>query len=112
MHAAASLLPWLPLVVLFGGWETGPHFDDLWIGSLSHAMPGAEAAGSDEDEQDLEEAEVDDDDEDVIAIRVMDEDGSSRIVQLPRHVLARLMRDGVLQGDDADDDAADEDDFA
>ena len=33
-HAACSLYPWRPLLVLFGGWRTGPHFEDLNIAAL------------------------------------------------------------------------------
>eukprot|EP00927_Polykrikos_kofoidii_P086769 TRINITY_DN9824_c0_g1_i1.p1 TRINITY_DN9824_c0_g1~~TRINITY_DN9824_c0_g1_i1.p1 ORF type:complete len:759 (+),score=100.67 TRINITY_DN9824_c0_g1_i1:84-2279(+) len=34
MHAAVCLLPWLPLQVVFGGWDSGPHFDDFWVCAL------------------------------------------------------------------------------
>ena len=30
-HGAASLYPWHPLVVAFGGWRVNAHFDDLWL---------------------------------------------------------------------------------
>ncbi|CAE8654965.1 unnamed protein product, partial [Polarella glacialis] len=36
MHGAACLLPWAPMLVVYGGWERGPHFDDLWV----YAMGG------------------------------------------------------------------------
>mmetsp|Transcript_41607 Transcript_41607/g.75450 ORF Transcript_41607/g.75450 Transcript_41607/m.75450 type:complete len:643 (-) Transcript_41607:66-1994(-) len=31
MHGAVSLLPFAPCLVVYGGWNTGPHFSDLWI---------------------------------------------------------------------------------
>merc|ERR1719315_957005 len=34
MHGAACLLPWAPLLVIYGGWKAGPQFDDLWICGL------------------------------------------------------------------------------
>lgn len=37
MHGAACLLPWLPLFVVFGGWEFGPHFSDMWLADLEPA---------------------------------------------------------------------------
>lgn len=44
MHGAACLLPWAPLFVAFGGWESGPHFDDLWVCGLG----GGAADGTDQ----------------------------------------------------------------
>ena len=33
-HAACSLYPWRPLLVIFGGWQVDRHFDDMWV--LAH----------------------------------------------------------------------------
>ena len=94
MHAAASLLPWLPAVVVFGGWEVGPHFDDLWIATLSGAAPGDDSADVDEEEGEEDDDDEEEDGEDVVAIRVMDQDGTSRVVQLPRRALAAVCAGG------------------
>ncbi|KAJ1445721.1 hypothetical protein M885DRAFT_549063 [Pelagophyceae sp. CCMP2097] len=39
MHGACCLLPFAPLLVVFGGWETNAHFDDLWYARFSRGAP-------------------------------------------------------------------------
>jgi len=52
-HAACSLYPWRPLLVIFGGWQVDRHFDDLWVlahGDLaSYGSP--DGYGSDDDDE-------------------------------------------------------------
>ena len=53
-HAACSLYPWRPLLVIFGGWQVDRHFDDMWV--LAHggdlASYGApDGYGSDDDDE-------------------------------------------------------------
>ena len=53
-HAACSLYPWRPLLVIFGGWQVDRHFDDMWV--LGHggdlASYGApDGYGSDDDDE-------------------------------------------------------------
>mmetsp|Transcript_31332 Transcript_31332/g.73054 ORF Transcript_31332/g.73054 Transcript_31332/m.73054 type:complete len:670 (-) Transcript_31332:205-2214(-) len=45
MHGAVSLLPYAPCLLAFGGWESGPHFEDLWIMGFGRSK-GALAAFS------------------------------------------------------------------
>ena len=53
-HAACSLYPWRPLLVIFGGWQVDRHFDDMWVlahgGDLaSYGSP--DGYGSDDDDE-------------------------------------------------------------
>ena len=53
-HAACSLYPWRPLLVIHGGWQVDRHFDDMWVlahgGDLaSYGTP--EGYGSDDDDE-------------------------------------------------------------
>ena len=53
-HAACSLYPWRPLLVIFGGWQVDRHFDDMWVlahgGDLaSYGLP--DGYGSDDDDE-------------------------------------------------------------
>ena len=53
-HAACSLYPWRPLLVIFGGWQVDRHFDDMWVlahgGDLvSYGTP--DGYGSDDDDE-------------------------------------------------------------
>ena len=52
-HAACSLFPWRPLLVIHGGWQVDRHFDDLWVlahGDLaSYGLP--DGYGSDDDDE-------------------------------------------------------------
>ena len=52
-HAACSLFPWHPLLVIHGGWQVDRHFDDLWVlahGDLaSYGLP--DGYGSDDDDE-------------------------------------------------------------
>lgn len=59
MHGAACLLPWLPLFVVFGGWEFGPHFSDMWLADLE---PAGGPSIVDIEEEDKAPDDSDDDD--------------------------------------------------
>ena len=53
-HAACSLYPWRPLLVIHGGWQVDRHFDDMWVlahgGDLaSYGTP--DGYGSDDDDE-------------------------------------------------------------
>ena len=52
-HAACSLYPWRPLLVIFGGWQVDRHFDDLWVlahGDLAN-YGSPDGYGSDDDDE-------------------------------------------------------------
>jgi hypothetical protein len=56
-HAACSLYPWRPLLVIYGGWRNNAHFDDLWVLALGGDLSSygtAEGTGDDSDDDELE----------------------------------------------------------
>jgi len=119
MHGSACLLPWLPLLVVFGGWQRGPHFDDMSFCALGDqtfgGVEGGESIGENEDggsegafEEDDEEEEEDDNDDEIVTVRLNGPQGM-RLVQMPRSYLMELIVSGALQGGDDGDDADDAD---
>lgn len=92
MHGAASLAPFAPLFVIYGGWKTGPHFSDLWTFAI-----GADASDL-EDFQALErqsEQEADDDampDSPFVGVRMMGPDGQVRMMRIPSELLHRAAK--------------------
>lgn len=105
MHAAACLLPWAPLYVVYGGWETGPHFDDLWVYALGGGRNGvdayarvgdAEAGAASSGDEGYEEEEDVVGEADFVPFRMMDRNGNVQIMSLPAHVLTQLIRGEVL----------------
>jgi len=103
MHGAACLLPWAPLVVFFGGWEAGPHFDDLWVLGLG-GRPGdldqfsAPLSRGEEPHDDAFGEDYDDEEDDeFVTIRMQGENGEIRQMRLPSFVFANMIRSGMLQ---------------
>jgi len=111
MHGAASLAPFAPLLVIYGGWKTGPHFNDLWTFAL-----GADEA----DLQDFEALERrssaadehDDGDEMMsdspfVGVRMMGPDGQVRMMRIPSELLSQFVRQGMVRrmGADPPDDS-------
>mmetsp|Transcript_28473 Transcript_28473/g.51475 ORF Transcript_28473/g.51475 Transcript_28473/m.51475 type:complete len:632 (-) Transcript_28473:63-1958(-) len=100
MHGAVCLLPWAPLVVTMGGWETGPHFDDLWVFAIGARQEDLQdfacltsAGGSSEDE---------DEDEDdpafggeFVLVNLRGRDGEVRTLRIPRRMLAALQSGAI-----------------
>mmetsp|Transcript_42634 Transcript_42634/g.92909 ORF Transcript_42634/g.92909 Transcript_42634/m.92909 type:complete len:624 (+) Transcript_42634:53-1924(+) len=105
MHGAACLLPWCPLLLIYGGWEIGPHFDDLWVGALGSCYEDLDEfakvspnAGSYSDlERDFDE-DSDDPEGVPVAVRLMG--GEVRIMRLPPGVLAQLVGAQAAQADE------------
>jgi hypothetical protein len=115
MHGAACLLPWLPILVVFGGWERGPHFEDMSLCALGNqtkgGVEGSEVLGEEEeDEQEVEEESDDepgdgdggDDEDEIITVRLNGPQGM-RLMQMPRRYLQELIASGALQGEGGDD---------
>jgi hypothetical protein len=115
MHGAACLLPWLPILVVFGGWERGPHFEDMSLCALGNqtkgGVKGSEVLGEEEeDEQEVEEESDDepgdgdggDDEDEIITVRLNGPQGM-RLMQMPRRYLQELIASGALQGEGGDD---------
>ena len=53
-HAACSLYPWRPLLVIFGGWQVDRHFDDMWVlahGGDLESYGSPDGYGSDDDDE-------------------------------------------------------------
>ncbi|CAJ1397001.1 unnamed protein product [Effrenium voratum] len=93
MHGAACLAPYAPLLVIFGGWETGPHFSDLWTFAL-----GADT----EDLKDFRAAEAEEEREEpgqesLVGVRMMGPDGQVRVMRVPSELLAQFLRQGVVR---------------
>lgn len=86
MHGAACLLPWLPAFVIFGGWETQAHFEDIWVCALGREENLLQLRVS----VTVDESEEEDDSEDerAVMLRLMGVDRR----RLPPHLLQRLMR--------------------
>ncbi|KAJ8603133.1 hypothetical protein CTAYLR_004585 [Chrysophaeum taylorii] len=114
MHASACLLPWLPLFVVFGGWEMGPHFADMWFADLhtssstaddDDGMMEVEESAEDEDttaatgaadpDDDDDDDDDDDNDDSLVTLNIATNAGTHQI-QVPRHVFLRLVREGML----------------
>lgn len=110
MHAAACLLPWHPAYVCFGGWETGPHFADLWLAEIETGVSLATTRDEDDgqDEELGEEhgdgdgfcemmmmEENEEDSSQIVTLDIATENGTHQI-QVPLRVYRRLVRDGVL----------------
>ena len=81
-HAACSLYPWRPLLVIFGGWQVDRHFDDMWV--LAHG--GDLASYGTPDGYDS-----DDDDEVEIVLQV---GGRRERVLIERSTLEALLENG------------------
>ena len=120
MHGSACLLPWLPLLVVFGGWQRGPHFDDMSFCALGDqtlgGVDGGESIGENGDEEsedafEDDDVEDDDDEDEIVTVRLNGPQGM-RVVQMPRSYLMELVASGALQGgeDDDDDDVVDDGD--
>jgi hypothetical protein len=56
-HAACSLYPWHPLLVVFGGWRTNTHFEDLHVAALGTDTKALEPYARSDLSTDAEEAE-------------------------------------------------------
>lgn len=112
MHGAACLMPFAPLLVVFGGWETGAHFDDLWTFALGagarqleafatlsqgSASAAAEASSEPEDDEDDDEDELEGVGGQQVAVSLMGPDGQIRVMRVPQRILAQLVRGGVLR---------------
>lgn len=114
MHAAACLLPWLPVFVCFGGWQVGPHFADLWLADLANGLlePSATLAapapptsiplldGPDDNNSDDNSSGVysdddNDDDDELVTVNVLTTNGEHQL-QLPRSIFLRSIHDGML----------------
>jgi len=108
MHGAACLLPWAPMLVVYGGWERGPHFDDLWVyamGGDAEDLEGFECllrsqggqlpAQNEDPDNDFDED--DSPEEEAVPVRLVSPDGQVRVMRVPRRVLAQLLSSGVLQ---------------
>ena len=57
-HAACSLYPWRPLLVIHGGWRNNAHFDDLWVLALGGDLSSYGTAEGNGDESDDDELEI------------------------------------------------------
>eukprot|EP00439_Symbiodinium_sp_Y106_P079051 s977_g17.t2 len=99
MHGAACLAPWAPLVVIFGGWETGPHFSDLWAFAIGNSAEDIEdyrilSEGGEVEEQ---EEEGEEDGSNFVGLRMLGPDGQVRFVRVPQELLAQFLRQGMLR---------------
>ena len=56
-HAACSLYPWHPLLVVFGGWRSSAHFEDLHVAALGTDTKALEPYTRSDLSKDTEEAE-------------------------------------------------------
>ena len=91
-HAACSLYPWRPLFVVFGGWRTGPHFEDLHMAAL-----GADAKALDVYKRSPVAADVDDLEDGFLEIRVfVPELGTTETLRTSRRRLRFLVETGVF----------------
>lgn len=118
MHGAACLLPWAPLVVIFGGWETGPHFDDLWVFAIGAeqkdlqdfrclAATVNDNSGEEEDEMD-DESEEDGPGSAFVVVNLRGSDGGTRTLRIPRRMLDLLQQNGNLQRSNGNEDEENE----
>ncbi|CAK9018002.1 unnamed protein product [Durusdinium trenchii] len=105
MHGAACLAPHAPLLVVYGGWKTGPHFSDVWTFALGADERDLEAFQPVE-QQSLEEEDGDDMHESpVVGVRMMGPDGQVRMMRIPSELLSQFVRQGMVRrvGAESDD---------